>query len=338
VSTYSGDYTTLVPVTGEAVALDLRLAQFPSRTLALALDLLIQFGAMFLLFTLVGASADAVDGATLTAISLVAVVSILVVLPTVVETLTRGRSVGKLAAGLRVVRDDGGPVRFRHAFVRSLFMLVDFWFTSGAVGLISSLVSTKGKRLGDHFAGTVVIRQRVPAAAAVRTQRYFMPPQLEGWASSLDLTRLPDVTVMQARQFLSRAATIAPEIRYTMSLQLAAEVSAYVSPSAPPGTPPDVFLGAVLTERMRRATSPRPTLASALQVEPAGGYAAFPGVPGAAAAAPGAGVPGLAGVPGAGLPATHYVAPVPPGTGSSAPGASPAPPVTGDPNGFLPPA
>jgi len=334
VSTYSGDYTTLVPVTGEAVALDLRLAQFPSRTLALALDLLIQFGAMFLLFALVGASSDTVDGATLTAISLVAVVSILVVLPTVVETLTRGRSVGKLAAGLRVVRDDGGPVRFRHAFVRSLFMLVDFWLTSGAVGLISSLVSTKGKRLGDHFAGTVVIRQRVPAAAAVRTQRYFMPPQLEGWASSLDLTRLPDVTVMQARQFLSRASTLAPEIRSTMALQLAAEVSAYVAPPAPAGTPPDVFLGAVLTERMRRATSPRPSLASALQAEPAGGYAGFPAVPGAAVA-------------GAARPTSPYVAPVAAGPGSSAPGApgapgasgaSAAPAVTGDPHGFLPPA
>ena len=41
-STSAGDWTTLVPVTGEAVALDLRVAQFPSRMLALALDLALQ--------------------------------------------------------------------------------------------------------------------------------------------------------------------------------------------------------------------------------------------------------------------------------------------------------
>ena len=255
VSTSSGDYTTLVPVTGEAVALDLRLAQFPSRTLALALDLLIQVVTMFVLFWLASQIFSDADSAVVAALSLVGVVGILVGMPTVIETLTRGRSVGKIAAGLRVVRDDGGPVRFRHSFVRALFMIVDFWLFFGAVGLITSLVSSKGKRLGDHFAGTVVIRQRVPAAASMRTQTYVMPPALEGWASSLDLTRLPDVTVMQTRQFLSRASTIDLGVRATMGLQLAAEISSYVTPPAPAGTPPEVFLMTVLTERMRRATS-----------------------------------------------------------------------------------
>ncbi len=253
-STSSGDYTTLVPVTGEAVALDLRLAQFPSRTLALALDLLIQAVALFLVFLLGSLVLSTADGAVVAAVSLVGVVGVLVAMPTLIETLTRGRSVGKLAAGLRVVRDDGGPVRFRHAFVRALFMIVDFWLLLGSVGLISSLVSSKGKRLGDHFAGTVVIRERVPAAAGVRILGYAMPPSLEGWASSLDLTRLPDVTVMQTRQFLSRATSIDPNVRATMGMQLAAEMSSYITPPPPPGTPPEVFLMAVLTERMRRAT------------------------------------------------------------------------------------
>jgi uncharacterized RDD family membrane protein YckC len=254
VSTSSGDYTTLVPVTGEAVALDLRLAQFPSRTLALALDLLIQAVALLLVFLLGSLVLSTADGAVVAAVSLVGVVGVLVGMPTLIETLTRGRSVGKLAAGLRVVRDDGGPVRFRHAFVRALFMLVDFWLLLGSVGLISSLVSARGKRLGDHFAGTVVIRERVPAAAGVRVLGYAMPPSLEGWASSLDLTRLPDVTAMQARQFLSRATAIDPNVRATMGMQLAAELSSYVAPPPPLGTPPEVFLMAVLTERMRRAT------------------------------------------------------------------------------------
>jgi uncharacterized RDD family membrane protein YckC len=253
VSAQPGDYTTLVPVTGEAVALDLRVAEFPSRMLALALDLVVQMGALLLVVWFSAAVAAQTDGAAAAAISLVSVVAVIVGLPTLVETLSRGRSLGKLAAGLRVVRDDGGPVRFRHAFVRALFMIVDLWISSGAVGLISALVSTRSKRLGDHFAGTVVIRERVPVASAVHQLTYVMPPVLEGWAATLDLTRLPDVTVLQARQFLARAASIAPGVRTTMGRQLAAEVSSYVTPAAPLGTPPETYLLTVLTERMRRA-------------------------------------------------------------------------------------
>jgi uncharacterized RDD family membrane protein YckC len=255
VSTQSGDYTTLVPVTGEAVALDLRLAQFPSRTLALTLDLAIQLGALLLLTWLTASFGGSLDPAAAQAVNLVAVVLILVGLPTLVETLTRGRSLGKAAAGLRVVRDDGGPVRFRHAFVRALFMVVDFWLTFGAVGLISALVSSRAKRLGDHFAGTVVIRQRVPSVNSVQQLAYAMPPQLGGWAASLDLSRLPDVTVLQSRQFLTRCGSLAPDVRRTMGLQLAAEVSSYVTPGAPGDVPPETYLMTVLTERMRRATA-----------------------------------------------------------------------------------
>ena len=260
-STTSGDYTALVPVTGEAVALDLRLAQFPSRTLGLALDLLVQGVALTVVVWFAAAVAGEVDTAASSAIMLVAVVSILVGLPTLIETLTRGRSLGKLANGTRVVRDDGGPVRFRHSFVRALFMLVDFWLTSGSVGLVSSLVSTNGKRLGDHFAGTVVVRERVPAAAMVRQQTYLIPPALEPWAASLDLARLPDVTALAARQFLTRTPTLAPEVRSAMGQQLAAEMATYIAPPPPQGVPAELFLQTVLTERMRRATRRTPAAA-----------------------------------------------------------------------------
>jgi len=281
-SSSTGDYTTLVPVTGEAVALDLRLAQFPSRTLALALDLLVQLAALVAVIFITGAVADHVDGAAAQAIALVSVVMVIVGLPTLVETLTRGRS---LAAGLRVVRDDGGPVRFRHSFVRALFMVVDFWISFGAVGLISALVSTRAKRLGDHFAGTVVIRQRVPSASAMHQLAYSMPPSLESWAASLDLARVPDVTVLQARQFLARTPEISPEVRASMSRQLAAEVSSYVSPPPPPGVPDETYLLTVLTERMRRAT--RPAGASPIaRVSAAAPAPALPGAPHPAPAQP----------------------------------------------------
>ena len=40
--------------------------------------------------------------------------------PILMEWLTRGRTLGKIWLGLRVVRDDGGPIGFRQALVRGL--------------------------------------------------------------------------------------------------------------------------------------------------------------------------------------------------------------------------
>ena len=83
--------------------------------------------------------------------------------PIAVETLSHGRSLGKLACGLRVVRDDGGPIRFRHALVRGAIGVVEILMTFGVVACVASLVSARGRRLGDVFAGTLVVRERVPA-------------------------------------------------------------------------------------------------------------------------------------------------------------------------------
>ena len=65
-------------------------------------------------------------------------------------------------------------------------------------------------------------------------------------------------TLSAAAVGVAAVATIAPEVRATMGQQLAAEVSAYVAPAAPAGTPPEAYLMAVLTERLRRATAARP--------------------------------------------------------------------------------
>src|SRR5919112_957635 len=83
---------------------------------------------------------------------------VFVVVPTTVETLTRGRSLGKVAAGIRIVRDDGGPVRFRHALIRALAGVGEIWLTLGAVALITSMLNDRGKRVGDLLAGTYAVR------------------------------------------------------------------------------------------------------------------------------------------------------------------------------------
>jgi uncharacterized RDD family membrane protein YckC len=236
-------------VTGEAVILELRLAKLASRMLALAIDLTVQVG-LLLAGTLVLAGVlGSVDDALSTALALTFYVAVVVGYPVASETATRGRSLGKLALGLRVVRDDGGPVRFRHAFVRGLLAVVEIWLTFGAVALITSLASSKGKRLGDYLAGTVVVRERVPVAAAPVAP---MPPVLAAWAAGLDLSRVPDDLALAARQYLSRAPELSPSVREEMGNRLAGSLAAVTAPAPPPGTPAWAFLSAVLAERRRR--------------------------------------------------------------------------------------
>ncbi|HMJ77386.1 MAG TPA: RDD family protein, partial [Iamia sp.] len=77
---------------------------------------------------LLGAAVDpgASDaGAILAAVILaVGLFVVLVVWPTAWEVATKGRSLGKLALGLRVVTVEGAPIRVRHALVRGLVGLV----------------------------------------------------------------------------------------------------------------------------------------------------------------------------------------------------------------------
>jgi uncharacterized RDD family membrane protein YckC len=237
-------------VTGEAVPLELRLAKLPSRALAMTLDLLVLFTAGIPLFVGLGFVLPAVDPALGTALTLVYFVSLLVGVPVVVETLSRGRSLGKLALGLRVVRDDGGPVRFRHTLARGLAgVFADFYTTFGAGAVICSLLNERGKRIGDILAGTVVVRERAPSPGATPPA---VPPHLATWANGLELSRLPGDLALAARGYLARYPQLSPRVRDEMGGQIATEVSRVVTPPAPPGTPAWAYLAAVLGERSRR--------------------------------------------------------------------------------------
>ena len=236
-------------VTGEAVQLEMRLAKLASRGLALALDIVVQLALLVAGVLVLSGTALFVDEALATAIGLVFYVLVILGYPVAFETFTRGRSLGKMAMGLRVVREDGGPVRFRHAFVRGLLGVVEIWLTFGTVALIASLSSAKGRRIGDYLAGTVVVHERVPVRAApVAT----MPPQLVGWAQQLDLSRVPDDLALAARQYLARAPELSPQVRDEMGTSLARALAEVTAPPPPPGVPAWAFLSAVLAERRRR--------------------------------------------------------------------------------------
>ncbi len=235
-------------VTGEAVALDLPTAGFALRAASGMLDLGVALVLLWLAGIVASGLASNTDGALRATIVLLAVVGVVVGVPTAVETLTRGKSLGKLATGTRTVRDDAGPIQFRHALVRALVGVVELYLFIGAPALISSLVSSKGKRIGDHAAGTYVVRERFTVRMAPPPP---MPAHLAAWASSADIAGLPDALAMAVRQFLGRAASLSPQSRADIGAQLYADVLRYVAPAPPPGHP-EYLLAAVLADRRER--------------------------------------------------------------------------------------
>jgi hypothetical protein len=156
-----------------------------------------------------------------------------------------------MVLGLRVVRDDGGPIRFRHAFWRALVgVVVDFDpIALGAPALITSLCSSRGKRVGDYLAGTVVIRERIPVSV---TPPAIMPPHLAGWAAVLPVERIPDSLALQARQVLARLPQFDAAMGAHWTGRLAEEVMAVLGQPAPAGIDPATLLAAVLAERRNR--------------------------------------------------------------------------------------
>ncbi|HEY7485394.1 MAG TPA: RDD family protein [Streptosporangiaceae bacterium] len=238
-------------ITGEAVALDIRVARLASRAVARLLDMLFQFSLLNFVLWLTSMTTLIADEAVSAGLTILMTVLIIVGYPVAFETFTRGRTLGKMALGLRVVRDDGGPVQFRQALVRSLAGFVEFWWFAGAPALICSIFNRYGKRLGDIFAGTIVIQERVPASSLLG-HIAVMPPQLAGWAASMELSRVPDGLALTARQYLTRFWELMPQARDVMGQRIAGQVLALVSPPPPPGVRPEVLLSAVLAERRRR--------------------------------------------------------------------------------------
>jgi uncharacterized RDD family membrane protein YckC len=188
------------------------------------------------------------DSALSGAVLIIFTVLTLVGYPIAFETATRGRSLGKMALGLRVVSEDGGPERFRQALFRALAGVIEIWVFAGGPAVICSVLSPKAKRIGDIFAGTVVISERAPQL----TPPPPMPPQLAWWASSLQLSGLRADQAELARQFLSRATQLDAVVRDQMAYRIAGDVVAQISPPPPPGVPPQFVLAAVLAERHRR--------------------------------------------------------------------------------------
>lgn len=219
-------------ITGEAVALDVRSTSFLLRAAGALIDALVSVIAAGLLALLLvtAATQTGMDQAAIQAFLITIIVVSTIVLPTAVELLTRGRSLGKLAVGARVVRDDGGAIGFRHAFIRALVGFFEIYMTLGGGAALVGLLNTRAKRIGDMLAGTYSQHERVPRLTSTA---YPLPPQVSGWAQIADVGRLPDRLARRVAHFVGQAGSMTPESRMRLATELAAETAPHVSPLPP---------------------------------------------------------------------------------------------------------
>jgi len=249
-------------VNAEAVEVDVRYARLGSRALALLLDIGVQMLLVLVLMIVALLSLPAlfgplVDDAFLRTTFVVLLVAVFIAYPTSVETLTNGRSPGKRALGLRVVREDGGPIRVRHALTRAMVGVAVEWpglimpLVTWVVSMLTMLFSARGRRLGDLAAGTFVVHER---SAAEWGWMPAMPRPLAGWAASADLNGVDDDLALAARHFLARSRDIKPVYAHRFANGLADEMLARIPQPPPAATPPWMLLAAVLAERRRRAS------------------------------------------------------------------------------------
>ncbi|TDK26807.1 RDD family protein [Arthrobacter crusticola] len=237
-------------VTGEAVVLELRSAGFAARALSSIIDTVAQIVVFLGILFLVGSTLGGIlDPALTRALTLVLVILVFLILPVTIETLTRGKSLGRVMLGLRIVRDDGGAIRFRHAFIRGMLAVLEIYLLVGSLAFVVALFNERSKRLGDLLAGTYALRERVVVKPRAVPE---VPHHLQAWASTADIGRLPDPLARRVSQFLAQAPRLTPQSRAALAAELAREVGTAVAPAPPRGTHPEDFLAAVAAARRGR--------------------------------------------------------------------------------------
>jgi uncharacterized RDD family membrane protein YckC len=211
--------------TGEAVAIRYELAGLGSRFLAVSVDMLAQFALVILILIAMSAASEPLRraGAALGSNAQAWAIAFLVLLFFLIffgwfaifEAWWSGRTPGKRALGLRVVRDGGFPLDPGAAVIRNLVRIVELFLGFYLLSAASALISKENKRLGDLAAGTIVVRDRadpIPDLGA-----YLARPVPAD-------TGLADADRVLIERFLARRPTLDRIARIRLAEQIAARV------------------------------------------------------------------------------------------------------------------
>jgi uncharacterized RDD family membrane protein YckC len=232
--------------TPEGVEIELVLAGLGSRLLAALIDFAVQTGLVVAL-SLLGTAAGSGESAASGILQLVVIVAMFLVLfgyHVMFETLASGRTPGKRAAGLRVVRLGGEPPGFLASVIRNLLRLVD----NMVVGAVAILLSRRNQRLGDMAAGTLVIRERRVAPPPVTvTSDWAAADRYAAW----DVSGITTSEWITVRRFLERRHTLDPAARLRLARELTSRLRPRV-PGAPDWSSDEEFLEALAAAKSAR--------------------------------------------------------------------------------------
>ncbi len=242
-------------LSGEAVAIDVQPVGFLLRAAGALVDMVICFivYAAFALLQVWLTMNGVLSEQTTRIYMVITLVASFLVLPITIEVATRGRSLGKLMVGGRIVRVDGGAITFRHSFIRGLLGVLEVYLTLGGLAVVVGALTARSQRLGDLVAGTYSQRVRTPK---LPPHIPVMPYGLAEWATIADVARLPDRLARRISQFLRTAEHLAPIPRARIAHELLTEATPYISPM--PTAPAEQVLVAATVlrrERERRALS-----------------------------------------------------------------------------------
>jgi uncharacterized RDD family membrane protein YckC len=142
------------------------------------------------------------------------------------ETLCQGQTPGKKRAKIRVIRDDGRPVRLPQATLRALLRpLDDFLF----IGFFLIVFSKQEKRLGDWVAGTLVIQAQSPVKSQELKISKDAKPLAKELLQQVDFSRLLPEDFAVIREFLQRRNGMNLTAKNKLSIKLALEVKAILA-------------------------------------------------------------------------------------------------------------
>ena len=228
----------LVIETPERVELHYALASVGNRFLAAGIDHLIQITAIVIIIVAAGALSDwqlfSAMGMWAAALTVLILFAIYWGYFVVFETLWSGQTPGKRIMRLRVVREDGRPVRFFEVFVRNLLRVaIDIQpLPSYAFGVVCIIFSTRSKRIGDFVAGTVVVKERATEAPSLneiikvseieaqRIERASPAP------FAADTRRLSEQELRAIKTFLKRRFELQEPNRSALATRIAQPISA----------------------------------------------------------------------------------------------------------------
>lgn len=254
----------LVIETPERVELHYVLANVGNRFLASAIDHLIQVAALVVIVIAAGALSEwqlfnsmSTWTAALTVLAMFAIYWGYFV---AFETVWSGQTPGKRIMRLRVVREDGRPVRFFEVFVRNLLRLViDFQpAPSYAIGVVSIIFSARSKRVGDFVAGTVVVKERAteaPSLEEIIKVSELEERRMEHAAPApfvADTRLLSDRELRAVETFLKRRFELSEPSRTGLAMRIVQPISVKLGIRAD-GLSPEAILEEV--ERQHRAQS-----------------------------------------------------------------------------------